>query len=69
LGQVARLIIFIGVPAFPHLLPPLCPPSVELVRRRGLSETEKTGSREKLAARIQLLHEVIQRGTEELLKY
>jgi hypothetical protein len=40
----------------------------ELVIRRGLSEIEKTESREKLGRRIQLLHEVLQRGIKELLK-
>jgi hypothetical protein len=38
-----------------------------LVSRRGLSEIAKTESREKLAGRIKLLHEVIDRGLALLL--
>jgi hypothetical protein len=39
----------------------------ELVRRRGLNEKEKTKSRDKLARRIELLHEVLEQGIQELL--
>lgn len=52
----------------PILLPDDIDSFAELVRRRDLNETEKTESREKLAGRIQLFHEVIQKGIEELLK-
>jgi hypothetical protein len=37
-----------------------------LVRRRGLNEDEKAQSREKLAGRIQLLHDVIAAGLSSL---
>jgi hypothetical protein len=40
----------------------------ELVRRRGLSESAKTDSRDELAGRVELLHEVIRTGIEELLR-
>ena len=40
----------------------------ELVRRRRLNEGSKTENREKLAGRIKLLHEIFQRGIEELLE-
>ena len=39
-----------------------------LVVARGLSETEKICSRELLAGRIKLLHEVVERGLYELSK-
>lgn len=39
-----------------------------LVRRHGLSEISKDSSREKLAKRIVLLHEVIERGIASLLR-
>lgn len=38
----------------------------ELVEHRGLAESTKTESRDKLAGRIELLHEVIARGIEAL---
>jgi hypothetical protein len=40
----------------------------ELVRRNGFSEGVKTDSSEKLAGRIKLLHEVLERGIEGLLE-
>jgi VIT1/CCC1 family predicted Fe2+/Mn2+ transporter len=39
----------------------------ELVRLRGLTEDLKSESREKLAGRVVLLHEVIAIGIKELL--
>ncbi len=39
----------------------------ELVNFRNLGESVKTASKDKLAGRIKLLHEVIERGIEELL--
>lgn len=39
----------------------------DLVARRGLSEQEKTESRDKLAGRVRLLHEVIEAGLRALL--
>jgi hypothetical protein len=38
----------------------------QLVRAHGLDETEKTESREKLAGRIRLLHEVIDAGLRSI---
>ena len=38
-----------------------------LVKARGLDEKSKTDSKEKIAGRIKLLHEIIQRGLEDLL--
>jgi hypothetical protein len=52
----------------PVLLPDDIEGFAELVRRRNLNESEKTESREKLAGRIELLHEVLQKGIEKLLK-
>lgn len=46
----------------PVLLPQDIAAFAELVRRRKLSESEKRKSREKLAGRIRLLHEVISLG-------
>ena len=40
----------------------------KLVKLRKLSETEKTISRNKLAGRIRLLHEVLERGIERLIE-
>jgi hypothetical protein len=40
----------------------------DLVRERCLNEDRKTESKEKIAGRIKLLHEIIQRGLEELRK-
>ena len=37
-----------------------------LVKERGLDENRKTESKDKIAGRIKLLHEIIQRGLEEL---
>ena len=39
-----------------------------LVRRRGLVENEKPEDRKKLEGRIKLLHEVLHRGIQELLR-
>lgn len=39
----------------------------ELVRRRGLSEDTKAASRDKLAGRIKLLHDVVESGLKVLL--
>jgi hypothetical protein len=38
----------------------------ELVKRRGLAEPTKSESRDKLAGRIELLHDVIARGIRDL---
>jgi len=40
----------------------------DLVKERHLDEDMKTESREKIAGRIKLLHEIIQKGLEELRK-
>lgn len=40
----------------------------ELVRRNGLAEDKKTASREKLAGRIKLLHDVVESGLRRLLE-
>ncbi len=40
----------------------------ELVKLRYLDEEEKSASREKLAGRIKLLHEIIERGIQALLE-
>ncbi len=52
--------------------PVITPADVEafarLVSKRGLSEDQKPESREKLAGRIQLLHEIIHAGLTVLLK-
>lgn len=40
----------------------------KIVSERGLSEDSKTESREKIAGRIQLLHEVIRKGLEGVSK-
>ena len=39
----------------------------ELVRLRNLDESEKTASKDKIARRIELLHEVIEEGVKALL--
>ena len=39
-----------------------------LVRSRRLGETRKTKNRDRIAGRIKLLHEVIERGIEKLLE-
>jgi hypothetical protein len=51
----------------PVLLPSDIAAFAELVRLRGLSESEKSENREKLAGRIRLLHEVISCGLAETL--
>ena len=51
----------------PVLLPEDLNALRNLVRLRGLDEAAKTKSRDKLAARIQLLHEVLVLGIHELL--
>ncbi len=40
----------------------------ELVKLRNLDEKEKPASRERLAVRIMLLHEIMERGIQELLE-
>jgi hypothetical protein len=40
----------------------------DLVRKRHLDEYRKTESKDKIAGRIKLLHEIIQRGLEALTK-
>jgi len=40
----------------------------DLVKERSLHEDGKTESKDKIAGRIKLFHEVIQRGLEELKK-
>jgi hypothetical protein len=40
----------------------------DLVKVRSLNEEKKTESKDKIAGRIELLHEVIERGLEELKK-
>ena len=40
----------------------------ELVRKNGLAEDKKTASREKLAGRIKLLHDVVESGLKRLLE-
>jgi hypothetical protein len=40
----------------------------ELVKSRNFDEDVKSDNREKLSGRIKLLHEVLERGTQELLK-
>ena len=40
----------------------------ELVQLRRLSETQKTFTRETIAGRIKLLHEIITKGIQELLE-
>jgi hypothetical protein len=39
----------------------------ELVRLRGLNESQKTASKDKIRRRIELLHEVIEKGIKALL--
>lgn len=51
----------------PVLLPQDLAGFRQLVRRRGLAESAKRDDRKKLAGRIKLLHEVLQRGIQELL--
>jgi len=40
----------------------------KLVKSKGLNEDEKTESRAKLAGRIELFHEVLARGLEQMMK-
>jgi len=51
----------------PVLLPINIKRFAELVRLRGLNESQKSASKDKIARRIELLHEVIERGIEALL--
>ncbi len=51
----------------PVLLPEDISRFAELVKKRGLSEEMKTESRESIAGRVVLLHEVIARGLASLL--
>lgn len=50
----------------PVLLPEDIDQFAELVKQRGLSEEMKTESREPIAGRVALLHEVIARGIASL---
>jgi hypothetical protein len=40
----------------------------DLVKERGLDEDRKTKSKDKIAGRVKLLHEIIQQGLKELKK-
>ena len=51
----------------PVLLPDDICRFAELVRQRGLDESEKTESKNKIARRIELLREVIEEGVKTLL--
>jgi hypothetical protein len=51
----------------PILLPTDIEVLAELVKRRGINETSKPEHREKIAARVLLLHEAISVGLKELL--
>jgi hypothetical protein len=52
----------------PVLLPEDIKRFADIVRSRGLTEPTKTESRDILAKRIKLFHEIIQRGIEEIDK-
>jgi hypothetical protein len=52
----------------PVLLPEDITRFEQLVRRRGLNEPKKPESRTKIAGRIRLLHEVIDKGLDILLR-
>lgn len=52
----------------PILLPDDIARFATIVKKRGLHETAKTDSRNKIAGRIELLHQVIERGLKELEK-
>ena len=52
----------------PVLLPDDIAALASLVRLRGLSEMKKAESREPIAGRIQLFHEIIKKGLEQLQK-
>ena len=51
----------------PVLLPTDIDRFAELVRMRGLNESQKSASKDKIARRIELLHEVIEKGIKALL--
>jgi len=51
----------------PVLLPMDIKQFAELVRLRDLNESQKTASKDKIAGRIKLLHEVIEKGIKALL--
>ena len=51
----------------PVLLPEDVERFADLVKRKGLNENRKTTSKGKIAGRIKLLHEVIEKGIESLL--
>ena len=53
----------------PVLLPKDIEAFAELVRLRGLAEDGKSESRERLAGRIQLFHEIIARGLTDTLAH
>jgi len=53
----------------PVFLPTDLEDFARLVELRGLGETQKTESRERLAGRIQLLHEVLRLGLDASLKH
>ncbi len=52
----------------PVLLPEDIKRFADIVRSKGLSEDRKTESRQRIAGRIKLFHEVIHRGLEEIDK-
>ena len=51
----------------PVLLPTDIKRFAELVRLKGLNESQKTASKDKIAGRIELLHEVIEKGIKAQL--
>ena len=51
----------------PVLLPADIEGFADLVERKGLKESQKPESKEKIAGRIKLLHKVIEKGIEALL--
>ncbi len=52
----------------PILLPEDIARLAIVVRKLGLDETNKSDSREKIAGRIKLLHEIISRGLRDIEK-
>ena len=50
----------------PVLLPDDVASFAEIVRRRGLSESQKEKDRSKIAGRVQLFHEIIAKGLKTL---
>lgn len=52
----------------PVLLPDDIKVLARVVKLRGLSETRKTESREPIAGRIRLFHEIIRKGLEQIQK-